>query len=244
MGQDNTPFYCLCPEGFTGLICNETEKGTCPGSHLPCHTQLLVQPGCWAQFVLVGSGPQLLSRWSASISLETPHATWEAGASLTGTDSPTPDPSWLQTGPGSSQAEGREGRDGRGRRAGSRVCVEGPLGHLLLPVSIPGSFLIPCPPSLPLHSQVLVFQTPAVMMPNARWLTTRTEGTSSPSTSASALMAIQVSTVRPVSIWGACSDWGGPEQPRPCAGLIPCLGAASGRWSGDRASVGASVVLD
>uniref|UniRef100_A0A452TJX6 Milk fat globule EGF and factor V/VIII domain containing n=1 Tax=Ursus maritimus TaxID=29073 RepID=A0A452TJX6_URSMA len=29
LGQDNTPFYCLCPEGFTGLICNETEKGPC-----------------------------------------------------------------------------------------------------------------------------------------------------------------------------------------------------------------------
>lgn len=28
MGQDNE-IYCLCPEGFTGLVCNETEKGTC-----------------------------------------------------------------------------------------------------------------------------------------------------------------------------------------------------------------------
>lgn len=28
MGQDND-IYCLCPEGFTGLVCNETEKGTC-----------------------------------------------------------------------------------------------------------------------------------------------------------------------------------------------------------------------
>ncbi|XP_062946491.1 lactadherin [Cynocephalus volans] len=28
-GQDTVPFYCLCPTGFTGLICNETEKGPC-----------------------------------------------------------------------------------------------------------------------------------------------------------------------------------------------------------------------
>lgn len=28
LGQDND-IYCLCPEGFTGLVCNETEKGTC-----------------------------------------------------------------------------------------------------------------------------------------------------------------------------------------------------------------------
>lgn len=28
MGQDSG-IYCLCPEGFTGLVCNETEKGTC-----------------------------------------------------------------------------------------------------------------------------------------------------------------------------------------------------------------------
>uniref|UniRef100_A0A8P0T122 Hyaluronan and proteoglycan link protein 3 n=1 Tax=Canis lupus familiaris TaxID=9615 RepID=A0A8P0T122_CANLF len=35
LGQDNTPFYCLCPQGFTGLICNETEKGPCIPN--PCH---------------------------------------------------------------------------------------------------------------------------------------------------------------------------------------------------------------
>ncbi|KAF6273278.1 milk fat globule EGF and factor V/VIII domain containing [Rhinolophus ferrumequinum] len=29
LDQDNLLFYCLCPEGFTGLICNETEKGPC-----------------------------------------------------------------------------------------------------------------------------------------------------------------------------------------------------------------------
>lgn len=33
MGQDND-IYCLCPEGFTGLVCNETEKGPC--SPNPC----------------------------------------------------------------------------------------------------------------------------------------------------------------------------------------------------------------
>ncbi|KAF7466945.1 lactadherin isoform X1 [Marmota monax] len=35
MGQDNALFYCLCPEGFTGLICNETERGPC--SPNPCY---------------------------------------------------------------------------------------------------------------------------------------------------------------------------------------------------------------
>lgn len=35
MSQDDLPFYCLCPEGFTGLICNETEKGPCFPN--PCH---------------------------------------------------------------------------------------------------------------------------------------------------------------------------------------------------------------
>lgn len=29
------PFYCLCPKGFTGLLCNETEHGPC--SPNPCH---------------------------------------------------------------------------------------------------------------------------------------------------------------------------------------------------------------
>ncbi|KAM5291427.1 lactadherin isoform 1-T1 [Glossophaga mutica] len=35
LGQDDLPFYCLCPEGFTGLICNETETGPCFPN--PCH---------------------------------------------------------------------------------------------------------------------------------------------------------------------------------------------------------------
>ncbi|KAF6273279.1 milk fat globule EGF and factor V/VIII domain containing [Rhinolophus ferrumequinum] len=30
LDQDNLLFYCLCPEGFTGLICNETEKAGIP----------------------------------------------------------------------------------------------------------------------------------------------------------------------------------------------------------------------
>ncbi|KAM4826376.1 lactadherin [Thomomys bottae] len=34
-GQDGASFYCLCPQGFTGPICNETEKGPC--SPNPCH---------------------------------------------------------------------------------------------------------------------------------------------------------------------------------------------------------------
>ncbi|XP_070256401.1 lactadherin isoform X2 [Myotis yumanensis] len=29
LSQDELPFYCLCPEGFAGPICNETEKGPC-----------------------------------------------------------------------------------------------------------------------------------------------------------------------------------------------------------------------
>lgn len=33
-GQDND-IYCLCPEGFTGLVCNETERGPC--SPNPCY---------------------------------------------------------------------------------------------------------------------------------------------------------------------------------------------------------------
>nr|XP_008249942.2 lactadherin isoform X1 [Oryctolagus cuniculus] len=35
MGQDAAPFFCLCPEGFTGLVCNETEEGPC--SPNPCY---------------------------------------------------------------------------------------------------------------------------------------------------------------------------------------------------------------
>ncbi|KAM5292288.1 lactadherin [Ctenodactylus gundi] len=34
LGQDSDSFYCLCPEGFTGLLCNETERGPCSSS--PC----------------------------------------------------------------------------------------------------------------------------------------------------------------------------------------------------------------
>ncbi|XP_028610716.1 lactadherin isoform X2 [Grammomys surdaster] len=34
MGQGND-IYCLCPDGFTGLVCNETEKGPC--SPNPCY---------------------------------------------------------------------------------------------------------------------------------------------------------------------------------------------------------------
>ncbi|XP_052568205.1 lactadherin isoform X1 [Peromyscus californicus insignis] len=34
MGQDND-IYCLCPEGFTGSVCNETETGPCFPN--PCH---------------------------------------------------------------------------------------------------------------------------------------------------------------------------------------------------------------
>ncbi|KAM7048440.1 lactadherin isoform 2-T2 [Molossus nigricans] len=40
-GQDDIPFYCLCPEGFTGLICNETEKGPCFPN--PCHNDARCQ---------------------------------------------------------------------------------------------------------------------------------------------------------------------------------------------------------
>ncbi|XP_007516921.1 lactadherin-like isoform X1 [Erinaceus europaeus] len=29
LSQDNDSFYCLCPEGFAGLLCNETEEGPC-----------------------------------------------------------------------------------------------------------------------------------------------------------------------------------------------------------------------
>ncbi|XP_037365901.1 lactadherin [Talpa occidentalis] len=34
LSQDRAPFYCICPKGFAGLICNETEKGPC--SVNPC----------------------------------------------------------------------------------------------------------------------------------------------------------------------------------------------------------------
>uniref|UniRef100_A0A8C2P815 Uncharacterized protein n=1 Tax=Capra hircus TaxID=9925 RepID=A0A8C2P815_CAPHI len=33
--EKTPPFYCLCPEGFTGLLCNETEYGPCFPN--PCH---------------------------------------------------------------------------------------------------------------------------------------------------------------------------------------------------------------
>uniref|UniRef100_A0A8C9BJB3 Milk fat globule EGF and factor V/VIII domain containing n=1 Tax=Phocoena sinus TaxID=42100 RepID=A0A8C9BJB3_PHOSS len=37
LDQDRKPpFHCLCPEGFTGLICNETERGPCFPN--PCHS--------------------------------------------------------------------------------------------------------------------------------------------------------------------------------------------------------------
>ncbi|XP_057580306.1 lactadherin isoform X1 [Hippopotamus amphibius kiboko] len=37
LDQDKKPpFHCLCPEGFTGLICNETERGPCFPN--PCHS--------------------------------------------------------------------------------------------------------------------------------------------------------------------------------------------------------------
>ncbi|XP_006885237.1 PREDICTED: lactadherin [Elephantulus edwardii] len=35
VGQFSVPFYCLCPEGFTGAICNVTDEGPCMPN--PCH---------------------------------------------------------------------------------------------------------------------------------------------------------------------------------------------------------------
>ncbi|XP_016007106.1 lactadherin isoform X2 [Rousettus aegyptiacus] len=35
LGEDGIPFSCLCPEGFWGIICNETERGPCFPN--PCH---------------------------------------------------------------------------------------------------------------------------------------------------------------------------------------------------------------
>ncbi|CAH7338876.1 lactadherin isoform X2 [Phodopus roborovskii] len=40
LGQDDD-FYCLCPEGFTGLVCNETEKGPCFPN--PCYNDAKCQ---------------------------------------------------------------------------------------------------------------------------------------------------------------------------------------------------------
>ncbi|XP_069480399.1 lactadherin isoform X1 [Ambystoma mexicanum] len=34
-GLSNSPFTCICPDGFTGIDCNETEKGPCHPN--PCH---------------------------------------------------------------------------------------------------------------------------------------------------------------------------------------------------------------
>nr|XP_033775985.1 lactadherin isoform X2 [Geotrypetes seraphini] len=34
-GVKDSTFYCICPDGFTGIICNETEKGPCHPN--PCH---------------------------------------------------------------------------------------------------------------------------------------------------------------------------------------------------------------
>ncbi|KAM9126055.1 lactadherin isoform 1-T1 [Pangshura tecta] len=34
-GSSETPFFCICPEGFTGIDCNDTEKGPCHPN--PCH---------------------------------------------------------------------------------------------------------------------------------------------------------------------------------------------------------------
>uniref|UniRef100_A0A8C8AQ69 Milk fat globule EGF and factor V/VIII domain containing n=1 Tax=Otus sunia TaxID=257818 RepID=A0A8C8AQ69_9STRI len=34
-GINETPFFCICPEGYIGIDCNETEKGPCHPN--PCH---------------------------------------------------------------------------------------------------------------------------------------------------------------------------------------------------------------
>ncbi|XP_074862863.1 lactadherin isoform X2 [Carettochelys insculpta] len=34
-GSNETTFFCICPEGFTGIDCNDTEKGPCHPN--PCH---------------------------------------------------------------------------------------------------------------------------------------------------------------------------------------------------------------
>ncbi|NXI68661.1 MFGM protein, partial [Anseranas semipalmata] len=34
-GINETPFFCICPEGYVGIDCNETEKGPCHPN--PCH---------------------------------------------------------------------------------------------------------------------------------------------------------------------------------------------------------------
>ncbi|XP_025293230.1 lactadherin isoform X2 [Canis lupus familiaris] len=63
LGQDNTPFYCLCPQGFTGLICNETEKA--------CAMPLGMETGSIADSQISASSVHLgfmgLQRWAPEL---------------------------------------------------------------------------------------------------------------------------------------------------------------------------------
>lgn len=128
LGQDNVPFYCICPDGFTGLICNETEKGTYLGRCLLRHTQLpvAVQAAGLSMSILQWVASPVPLPLSAGISLETPRPLEKLCCfPLFGLIHLLMSLLWRQVGPDSHQAEsGQEEVDSWGE-AGNEPSLGG-----------------------------------------------------------------------------------------------------------------------